>query len=99
MSKYNFQIFNFTEFIINWVWILQKGFYTQVSRNRDLSEKITHHRGCRQGEHVSPYIFVLCAKLFAEEICNDENIRGIEIFGSEHDIGGICRRHHFVSVI
>ena len=48
---------------------------------------------------MSPYIFVLCAKLFAEEICNDENIRGIEIFGSEHDIGGICRRHHFVSVI
>ena len=49
--------------------------------------KIPLHRVCRQGDPVSPYIFVLCAELLAEEIRNNENIRGIEIFGSEHVIG------------
>ena len=38
---------------------------------------------------MSPYIFVLCAELLAEEIRNNENIRGIEIFGSEHITGNL----------
>ena len=51
--------FNFPSYSYKWVEIFQKGAQSRVSQNGWLSDPFLLSRGCRQGDLVSPYIFII----------------------------------------
>ena len=71
--------FNFGDSFIKWV----KLFYTKcqscVIVNGHLSEWFYLQRGCRQGDPLSPYLFVICAEILATLIRRHGGIKGIKI--------------------
>ena len=48
-----------------------------------MSEFFNLKRGCRQGDPISPYIFILCAEILGKMVRENEIITGIKINGKE----------------
>ena len=57
-----------------------------VKVNGALSEPFGIYRGVRQGDCLSPLIFVLCMEPFAESIRKNKNITGITVGGGEYKV-------------
>ena len=70
--------FNFGPSIIKWI----STFYnkTQVATNQggNLSSFFYTERGCKQGDPISQYLFILCAEILAIKIKNNKKIKGIK---------------------
>ena len=74
--------YNFGDLII----IFQKGAESCIIQNGFISEFFYLKRGCRQGDPISPYIFILCAEILGKMIRNNNDIRGIIIDNKEYKI-------------
>ena len=81
--------FNFSSDTIKWVKSLQNNATSYVLQDGHLSEPISLGRGCRQGDPVSPYLFVLAAEILAESIGQNSKIEGLKIHGKEHSVS-VC---------
>jgi hypothetical protein len=71
---------------INWIKIFNTNFKASILQSGFLSEEFQVQRGCRQGDPVSPYIFLLCAEILAILIKQNHDIKGIVINDKEHKI-------------
>jgi len=76
-------VFGFGSDIKQWVELFYKNIKSCVIVNSITSSFFGIGRGCRQGDPLSPYIFLLCAEILAIMIRKHENIKGIEINGIE----------------
>ena len=76
--------FNFGDSIIKWVNLFYKNIKSCVLVNGKVSEWFNISRGCRQGDPLSPYIFILCAEILALMIRNNKEIKGIKVGTEEH---------------
>ena len=75
--------FNFGKQTINWIKSLQIGSTSKILQNGNLSSQINFGRGCRQGDPVSPYLFVIAAEVMAEAIRENTQIKGITLHTQE----------------
>ena len=80
------KFFNSGESIIKWVSVSYKNISSAVIQSGFLSEFFPVQRGCRQGNPLSPYIFLLCAEILALMLKSNEDIQGIKIGGEEYKL-------------
>ena len=71
--------FNFGVSIRKWINIFQTGAESCILQNGFMSELFYLKRGCRQGDPISAYIFILCAEVLGKMIRKNESIRGMII--------------------
>ena len=75
--------FNFGKSIKGWIHLFYNRTESCVIVNGHLSEWFTLQRGCRQGDPLSPYIFILCAEILVAMVRDDSNIKGIVVTDTE----------------
>ena len=81
---------NFPEETLKLFNMLYVGSYSRLVYNGHISEKIMLERSCRQGDPLSPYIFLLVIECVLEMIRGNANIKGVKIGSTEYKV--ICLR-------
>lgn len=75
--------FNFGTSLISWIKLFQSGSESCIIQNGFMSDFFNLKRGCRQGDPVSPYVFILCAEVLGKMLRKNDNVKGISINGKE----------------
>ena len=75
--------FNFGYSLKRWVSVFYTNIQSSVIQNGHLSDFFDIGRGCRQGDPLSSYIFILCTEILTQKIKNNRNIKGLKIDGTE----------------
>ena len=78
--------YNYGDPIIRWIRFFQKGAESCIIQNGFISKFFYFKRGCRQGDQISPYIFIVCTEILEKMIRNNNDIRGITIDNKEYKI-------------
>ena len=71
--------FNFPECIVQWFKILYNKASSCISFNGQYSKWFNLHRGCRQGDPISPYLYLICAEILSLMIRSNSNIKGLKL--------------------
>ena len=59
------------------------GVQSCILHNEFMSDFFYLQRGCRQGDPISPYIFILCVEVLGQMIRNSKDVKGIVINNKE----------------
>ena len=73
------EAFNFGPDFLHWVKVFYKNIQSCILNNGMTSNFFTLERGVRQGDPLSPYLFVIAVKTLAIAIRQNSDIKGIYI--------------------
>ena len=71
--------FNFGDSIKKWIEVLHTNVSSAINLGGNLSSFFKIHRGCRQGDPIASYIFILCVEILASRLRTNINVKGIKI--------------------
>ena len=79
--------YNFGPNFIKWLNILYKDACSCVINNGTFSTFFKLERGCRQGDPLSPYIFILCIDPLSITLDSSDKIGGIKLKDKTYKVG------------
>ena len=71
--------FNFCPNMIKWIEILLRDFNASINHCGNISKPFLIGRGCRQGDPIAAYLFILSIEILACKLRNDPKVSGFEI--------------------
>ena len=77
------EIFNFGPTFVRWVEIIYTNISSCITNNGRSSHYFGLHRGVRQGDPLSPYIFIIAVEILALVIKQSRKIRGVKVNSKE----------------
>ena len=80
------QFYNFGPSFQKCILVTLSNSISAVTQAGFLSSFFNLERGCRQGDPISSYIFLVCAEILATKIRHNDNIKGITINETEHKL-------------
>lgn len=80
------EAFGFKDGMRRWISTFYNNIKSTVSVNGNISQWFSVNRGCRQGDPISPYLFILCVEILAIMIRENDDIKGIFINNVEHKL-------------
>ena len=87
--------FNFGKSIQQWIEVFYKNISSCIIQNGIVSEYFKPGRGCRQGDPISPYLFIICAEILGILIRNNRDIKGIKINGENTRYHSMQMTRHY----
>ena len=78
------KFFNFSDNLIKWVNLLLLDFKDSVNHCGNISERFAINRGCRQGDPIAPYLFILSVELLAHKLRTDPSVKGFDFGNFDH---------------
>ena len=78
------QFFNFGDEIIRWISILLNNFSCVINLCGNISEQFNIGRGCRQGDPIASYLFIMCIEILALRLRSDKAVQGFQLGNLSH---------------
>ena len=75
--------FNFGPSIIKWISTFYNKTQVAINQGGNLSSFFHTELGCKQGDPISQYLFILCAEILAIKIKHNKKIKGIKLNNKE----------------
>ena len=71
--------FGFGFSFIKWINLLLNDVYSCINHCGNISERFKVGRSCRQGDPISPYLFIICVEILAIKIRKDSAVKGFKL--------------------